>query len=451
MSRDAIKNPRTPGITRKLTLAGMIAATYFMVAGGPYGLEDVVQKTGYTGTLLILILTPLLWSIPTAWMVSELSTALPEDGGFYIWVRRGMGHFWGFQEAWLTLTGSLLEMALYPVLFVSYLDRFVPRLSAGYIGLAIELAMIVACTAWNILGAGAVGEASIWLNVALLLPFVGVVVAALIRSHGVAASPPAAAAPLLHADLIGGLLIAMWNYMGWDNLSTVAGETDRPRRNYPLAMAGAVALVTLSYLIPVAAVARTGLDPNQWTTGGWVDVGQILSGTALALAIAIAGMFGAFGTFGALMMSFSRLPVVMAEDGYLPRIFERKHPRTGAPWVAIVVCAVAWAALLPLGFERLVLLDVLLTGLSILLEFWALVALRVREPNLERPSRVPGGIAGSVLIGLPPLALLVLAAVRERTEKIGSMSELSVGGIVVLLGFALYFISRPRRARRATN
>jgi amino acid transporter len=451
MSRDATKIRRTPGITRKLTLAGMIAATYFMVAGGPYGLEDVVQKTGYTGTLLILILTPLFWSIPTAWMVSELSTALPEDGGFYIWVRRGMGHFWGFQEAWLTLTGSLLEMALYPVLFVSYLERFAPRMSAGYIGLALELAMIVACTAWNILGAGAVGEASIWLNVALLLPFVGVVVAALIRSHGAAASPPAAAAPLLHADLIGGLLIAMWNYMGWDNLSTVAGETDRPRRNYPLAMAGAVALVTLSYLIPVAAVARTGLDPNQWTTGGWVDVGQILSGTALALAIAIAGMFGAFGTFGALMMSFSRLPVVMAEDGYLPRIFERKHPRTGAPWVAIVVCAIAWAALLPLGFERLVLLDVLLTGLSILLEFWALVALRVREPNLERPSRVPGGIVGTVLIGLPPLALLVLAGVRERTEKIGSMSELSVGGIVVLLGFALYFVSRLRRARRATN
>ncbi|MGB6545470.1 MAG: APC family permease [Candidatus Acidiferrales bacterium] len=446
MTRDAHKNRRIPGVARKLTLAGMIAATYFMVAGGPYGLEDVVQKTGYTAALLILILTPLLWSIPTAWMVSELSTALPEDGGFYIWVRRGMGHFWGFQEAWLTLTGSLLEMALYPVLFVSYLERFVPRLSAGYTGVALELAMIVACTAWNILGAGAVGEASVWLNVALLLPFVGVVVAALVRAHAASAVPPAAA-PLLHADLIGGLLIAMWNYMGWDNLSTVAGETDRPRRNYPLAMAGAVALVTLSYLIPVAAVARTGLDPNRWTTGGWVDVGQILGGAGLALAIAIAGMLGAFGTFGALMMSFSRLPVVMADDGYLPRIFARKHPRTGAPWVAIVVCAIAWAALLPLGFERLVLLDVLLTGLSILLEFWALVALRIREPNLDRPSRVPGGIAGAVLIGLPPLALLVLAGVRERTERIGPISELTVGGLVVLLGVALYFLVRWRRIR----
>jgi len=449
MKREASKLRNRSNVTRKMTLAGMIAATYFMVAGGPYGLEDVVQKTGYKGTLLILVLTPILWSIPTAWMVSELSTALPEDGGFYIWVRRGMGHFWGFQEAWLTLTGSLLEMALYPVLFVSYLERFVPRMAAGYTGVALELAMIVACTAWNILGAGAVGEASVWLNVALLLPFVGVVVAAFIRSH--AAAAPTAAAPLLHADLIGALLIAMWNYMGWDNLSTVAGETDRPRRNYPLAMAGAVALVTLSYLIPVAAVARTGLDPNSWTTGGWVDVGQILSGTLLALAVAIAGMLGAFGTFGSLMMSFSRLPVVLAEDGYLPRVFARKYSGTGAPWVAIVVCAIGWAALLPLGFERLVLLDVLLTGLSILLEFWALVALRVREPELPRPSRVPGGIAGTVLIGLPPLVLLVLAGVRERSEKIGPVSELTVGGIVVFLGVLLYFLGRWRRMRGAAD
>jgi amino acid transporter len=160
-------------------------------------------------------------------------------------------------------------------------------------------------------------------------------------------------------------------------------------------------------------------------------------------------MFGAFGTFGSLMMSFTRLPVVLAEDGYLPLVFTRKYRRTGAPWVAIVVCAIGWAALLPLGFERLVLLDVLLTGLSILLEFWALVALRVREPNLDRPSRVPGGIAGTVLIGLPPLALLVLAGVRERTERIGPVSELTVGGIVVLVGIVLYWLGRWRRTRMA--
>src|SRR5580693_947890 len=80
----------------KISTVPMIAATYFMVAGGPYGLEDIVQKTGYVATLLILLITPLLWSLPTALMVSELATAIPEEGGFYIWVQRGMGRFWGF-------------------------------------------------------------------------------------------------------------------------------------------------------------------------------------------------------------------------------------------------------------------------------------------------------------------------------------------------------------------
>src|SRR6266404_127566 len=94
---------------RKISVVPMITATYFMVAGGPYGLEDIVQKTGYVATMLILVITPLLWSLPTALMVSELATAIPEEGGFYIWVRRGMGRFMGYQEVWLTLVGSVFE------------------------------------------------------------------------------------------------------------------------------------------------------------------------------------------------------------------------------------------------------------------------------------------------------------------------------------------------------
>src|ERR1700741_1786507 len=89
----------------KISVVPMIAATYFMVAGGPYGLEDIVQKTGYAATLLILVVTPLLWSVPTALMVSELATAIPEEGGFYIWVRRGMGRLWGCPFSCLTLDG----------------------------------------------------------------------------------------------------------------------------------------------------------------------------------------------------------------------------------------------------------------------------------------------------------------------------------------------------------
>jgi amino acid transporter len=429
---------RTKAISAgKISVLPMIAATYFMVAGGPYGLEEIVEKTGYRATLLILLLTPLLWSLPTAMMVSELATAIPEEGGFYVWVRRAMGRCMGYQETWLTLAGSVCEMALYPNLFVAYLGRFAPNAVAGHRGLLIGFGMIALCTAWNILGTRAMGRGSVGLNIALLLPFVALVVIAPFHAPRF----PTAGISLRHADLLGGILIAMWNYMGWDNLSTIAGEVESPQRTYRRAMMGAVVLVIVSYLLPVAAVSWTGLDPNAWTDGGWVDAGRIIGGKALGVAIAVAGVLGAAGSFGALMMSFSRLPGAMAADGYLPKVFARTSRRTGAPWVAIAVCAIFWAACYPLGFERSLILDVLLTGLSILLEFWALVALRIREPDLARPYRVPGGMAGAILIGVPPLGMIVAALVRNRSEFIGQTSELTIGAAVILTGFLLYVLS----------
>ena len=428
---------KVPGAS-KMTVLPMVAATYFLVAGGPYGLEDIVEKTGYRATLVILLITPLLWSIPTAMMVSELATAIPEEGGFYIWVRRAMGPCMGYQETWLTLAGSVCEMALYPNLFVAYLGRFAPGLVAGRRGLLLGFAMIALCTAWNILGTRAMGEGSVALSVALLLPFVLLVIVAPFHTH---LGAPGAVS-LRHADLLGGILIAMWNYMGWDNLSTIAGEVEAPQRTYTRAMFGAVVLVIVSYLLPVAAVARTGLDLGAWTDGGWVDVGRIIGGPALGIALAVAGMLGAVGSFGALMMSFTRLPGVMAQDGYLPKVFTRTSRRTGVPWVAVLVCMVFWAACYPLGFERNLILDVLLTGLSILLEFWALVALRIREPNLARPYRVPGGTGGAILIGLPPLGLTIAALVRNRSELVGHLNELAIAMAVIAAGFLLYGISR---------
>jgi hypothetical protein len=103
---------------------------------------------------------------------------------------------------------------------------------------------------------------------------------------------------------------------------------------------------------------------------------------------------------------------------------------------------VFWAACYPLGFERSLILDVLLTGLSILLEFWALVALRIRQPSLARPYRVPGGTAGTILIGLPPLALMIAALVRNSSELVGRMNELAIGIAVIAAGFLFYLVSR---------
>ena len=430
---------------RKLTLLPLVWATYFIVSGGPFGLEDVVSKSGYAGAILILLVTPLVWSLPTALMVSELASAVPEDGGYYVWVRRAMGRFWGFQEAWLSLAGSVFDMAIYPTLFVEYLGHFAPAATAGQRGVWIGIALIAGSALWNLLGANTVGGSSVVLGILLLLPFAVLAVAA--PWHRVPGAGQAV--PLRHVDLLGGILVAMWNYMGWDNASTIAGEVDRPQRTYPMAMAGAVLLVALSYLLPVAAVAATGLDANRWSTGGWAVVAAaVLPGgaaAAVAVAITVAGMASALGTQNALVMAFSRVPAAMAEDGFLPRALARRTLKTGAPWVAILCCSAAWALCLGLSFTKLVVLDVLLTSLSILLEFAALVALRIREPDLPRPYRVPGGLAGAVALGFFPLLLLILTVVRNDAEPVGPLSALQFGAIVILSGVVSYFFGKRIR------
>jgi len=251
------------------------------------------------------------------------------------------------------------------------------------------------------------------------------------------------------ADVLGGILVAMWNYMGWDNASTIAGEVERPQRTYPLAMFGTVLLVALSYLVPVASIARTGLDANRWSTGGWAVVAaEVLPGWGAAFivpAITAVGLLSALGTENALVMAYSRLPAVMAEDGYLTPVFARRDPRTGTPWVSVLACSAAWALCLGLSFTKLIVLDVLLTGLSIILEFAALVALRIREPALPRAYRVPGGLPGAIALGVCPVALLVVAALRNDAEPVGPLNALQFGAILILSGILIYFLGKRIR------
>jgi len=423
---------------RGLGLFPLIAATYFMVSGGPYGLEDVVQKAGYGPALLILLITPIIWSLPTALMVGELSAALPHDGGYYLWVQRAMGPFWGFQEAWLSLVASIFDMAIYPTLFVLYLGKLVPALGFGRWGVLVGALMIAICAVWNISGAKAVGNGAAVMLVSVLIPFAAISIYALVR-----AAPAGGTWHNAEPDLVGGILVAMWNYMGWDNASTIAGEVRNPQRTYPLAMLGTVALIAASYTIPIAAMAHAGLDPSAWSTGSWVDVAGTLAGRGFALAVVAGGMVCGFGMFNALVLSYSRVPAAMAENGFLPAIFARRNCKS-APWVSIVVCAAAWTACLTLGFERLIELDILLYGFSLLLEFAALFVLRLKEPSLNRPFKVPGGLAGAALAGVGPAAVLGLALVRGHSEHAGPISAMTLGAILIAAGVLLYLIGRAR-------
>lgn len=425
-----------------MTVVSLAAATYFMVSGGPLGIEELVRDCGYKLALVLLVLVPIVWSLPVALMVGELSAAIPAEGGYYVWVRRAMGPFWGFQTAWLSMMASVFDMALYPTLFVLYLGRIWPLALQGPNRVLIAATVVLICVLWNLVGAKAVGSGSVVLGILLLSPFLLIALLALMRHVELSTTPVLNPAP--HADLLGGIMVAMWNYMGWDNASTVADEVKEPQRTYPLVMIIALAAIVLSYIVPIVAVQQTHLQPGYWSAGSWADIASIVVGPWLGIAVVLASMVSSFGSFNSLTMSYSRVPLAMAEDGYAPRLFKRRLPN-GVPWASIVACGLGWTIALGLSFDRLLMLDILLYGVSLVLEFIALILLRVQEPGLPRPFTIPGGLVGVILAGVGPTLLLIVALIKNRDEQIGRISALTVALTIMAAGVIVYFIATKMR------
>jgi len=436
----------------KLTLWPLVAATFFMVSGGTYGTEEIIHGAGYGHGILILLFLPVLWCLPTAFMIGELSSALPKEGGYYAWVRRGMGDFWGFQEAWLSLAASIFDMAIYPTLFVFYLKQMSPWFGVANHGIYAGLFVVVTCAILNLAGIRVVGITSLWLFFLLSAPFAMMVVLAPMKVGALTEVHSAPAATGL--GLLGGVLVAMWNYMGWDNASTIAQEVERPQRTYPRAMIAAVVLVALTYVLPFVAVYLTGIPSSTFgEDGSWATVAALVGGKFLGFEwlkflIVLGGMMSAFGMFNALVLSYSRLPLAMARDGMLPKFFGKTSTRTGSPWVAIIICATCWGLCLGLGFKRLVTLDILLYGLSLMLEFVTLVVLRIREPELKRGFRVPGGLPGAISCGVFPLLLLTLSMIESNRETILGINGLYFGLVIIVAGFVVYFVTGKLKIRQ---
>src|SRR5262249_43165767 len=153
-------------------------------------------------------------------------------------------------------------------------------------------------------------------------------------------------------------------------------------------------LVTSCYLLPVLAVSKLGVPVAMFATGAWAGVTTYTMGRLVGYLVVFGGLLSSLGMFNALILSYSRLPVALAGDGLLPRLLARRDAKTGAPYVAIVACGLLYSLCLRLGFARLAELDVLIYGLSLVIEFAALLALRIREPELPRPFRIPFGTRG---------------------------------------------------------
>jgi amino acid transporter len=387
-----------PGRNR-LRLAPLVCTMYLVVSGGPYGLEDAVRIAGPRMTLLLCVLVPLSLSLPTALMAAELTALMPLEGGFYFWVKAALGSFAGFAEAYFTTIYTALDTAIYPVLFVTYLSNLYEVGAGAQVALAIVLVWLSGLL--NAMGVRPVGNTSMALTAVLLAPFAALVAIGsprLIHWH-----LPVETLPRNDLAALGsGLTIVIWNYGGWENLSVITAEIERPESNYLYAVAFAVPAVALGYLLPLA-VCLSGPGAVVWHTGSFAEEGRLLSGPILGAAIAIGGAVSSFAVFEAALLWVSRLPFVLAQENYLPKQLTQLSGRSGIPITSLVLCCVVFTLLVPLGFITLVLLDVFFYMGALVLEMWALVRLRRLYPQRGQRFVIRGGNATVYLVALAPI------------------------------------------------
>lgn len=403
----------TAKLRRSLTTLPLVFVLYFNTSGGAFTLEGLIADIGPGLSLLILLIIPIIWAIPETLIVGELASMLPEEGGYYRWVYRAFGRFWAFQNGWLTWLYSLVDMAIYPVLFNQYLGYFLPDLTTP-VRWIVSLAMIWVATGINLRGALNVGRVSVALGIYIMAGFLLTGLAAMPHLTHVPWQPFAKAGENTMGQLGVGLSIALWNYSGWDNASTVQGEVVDASRTYPRALVWALSLVAAGYFIPLLATLGAS-DWSTWQEGGWPQIALASTGRLgpfLAFWLATAGIVSALGLFNSLLMAYSRIPLAMADDGMLPKFLAKTNER-GTPANAVLLSAVFYSFFALIPFAGLVVADVLLYASALFLEFAALIALRKREPELRGAFRIPLNRAGVAALAVVPVLVLITVITLE--------------------------------------
>ena len=298
-------------------------------------------------------------------------------------------------------------------------------------------------------GALPVGRVSVWAGSFVLLGFLALALCAVPHAAHSPWTPFINSGTTIRSGLAVALSTALWNYIGWDNASTVQGEVIDASRSYPRALLVALPMVTLGYVVPfLPALAAT--DGTAWRDGSWPAIAAHATGAAgpvLAAWIAFGGLVSAVALFNALLLSYSRIPLAMAVDGLLPAPLARTDAR-GTPTRAVLVSAVFYSVFVLLPFGKLVVADVVLYSIALLLEFGALIVLRRREPALRGVFRIPTGIAG--VTALAALPAIVLGIVIWLSFHDGDMALPSLvgAGIGLGLGPVLYLALRRGSAGR---
>ncbi len=438
------KSLSTQNKSSALGKAGLFYLVFVMFSyttGGPFGLEDMVTTSGPGMTLIYLLVLPFFWCIPVSLVSAELTTAMPVEGGFYRWTRAAFGDFWGFLAGWWNWSASFLLGGAYAVLFTDYLFPGI----AGWKHYVVSVGLIAVITWINVRGIQMVGQVATALEIFIFLPVMTMVVMGFMKWHHnpfVPLIPPHQ--PTFKIFGVG-LALGLWLYSGYEQLSTVAEEVENPQRAYPRALALVVPLSIAAYFLPTLAGLASAGEWEQWHTGFFSDAARIIGGSLfgrpwLGTWMTLAAMVGNVALLNSTVLTTTRMPFAMAEDGYLPAALTHRHSRYGTPWLAIVVSAVIYALLARQSLGQLISVYIWLRSATTVLTVLSAWKLRRTRPEMPRAFVIPGGRMGLVYVVGAPVVMAVVALLgSDRFALIG-------GAIAMMLGPVVYGVvaSRPR-------
>ena len=416
--------------------AGLLYFVFLMFAyttGGPFGMEEMITTSGPGLTLVYLLVIPFFWCIPVSLVAAELTTAIPVEGGFYRWVRASFGNFWGFLAGWWNWSASWLLGGSYAVLFSDYLTAYFPTL-VGWKHYLVSLALISILAYVNIRGIALAGVVATVLEFSVLVPVLLLCVIAATKWHHNPFHPfvPPHVPPFQVFGV--GLALGLWLYSGYEQCSSVAEEIENPQRSYPLALALVVPLSMATYFLPAFfSLAALG-NWHEWNNAYLSTAAKLIGGGWLGFLMTIAAMLGNVSLLNATVLTSTRMPSSMAEDGYLPQLFAAKHSKYGTPWIAILISSAAYALLSFQTMAQLLTVYVWLRILVTVLTVLSAWRLRRIQPGTKRPFCIPWGTAGLAYVVIAPIAMSVVALVCS--DKFA----LKWGPVPVFLGVAAYFV-----------
>ena len=421
------------GQLRRISLASLVAVLYAYCAGGPFGFEAMISTSGPGLSLIFILVVPFLFSVPMALATAELSSALPLEGGFYRWTTAALGRFWGFQCGWWNWTGTFLMSAAYGVMLADYVGHLV-RLRNGSVHWLLAVALLTLVAYLNVRGIQLVGKlTAIFLLVALipvaLFTYMGFSHARFQPFH------PLLATGRSWRDMFGvGLALALWIYSGYEQMSTITEEVENPTRNFPLALTIVVPLAIITFLLPIAAGLSALGNWQDWDTGFLVTAARLIGGPWLGLSMFLAATLCTFVLLESTVLSATRLPFTMAEDGYLHPSFANLSERFGTPVKSILLSAALCSLLALASLTRLIAIYAWFRASTSVLTLISLWKLRSLRPDLNRRFRVPGGRIGLAGVVVVPTLLFAWALSNsDITAGFWALGGLAAGPVAYWL------------------